>query len=161
MPRLKVFQTTSGIHDHIVATTSRPAALKAWGARTDLFSMGVASEVTDPKVRKKALDRPGEVIRISRSGTEEPVTATRRKARKASTPKPNRKKLDAAEKKLAELKAQQQREIMAIDRQLRALQRKRDEVARRQDKAHSAAEAKVEAAQADYDAALEDWNPGG
>src|SRR5213075_2633319 len=71
MPRLKVFCATSGFHDSIVAAPSRPAALKAWGARTDLFSMGVAKQVTDPKIVKQALARPGEVIRLNRSGGEE------------------------------------------------------------------------------------------
>ena len=50
MPRLKVFCTTSGFHDSIVAAPSKPAALKAWGAKTDLFSMGAARLVTDPMV---------------------------------------------------------------------------------------------------------------
>ena len=50
MPRLKVFCASSGFHASIVAAPSRPAALKAWGARTDLFSMGVARQVTDPKI---------------------------------------------------------------------------------------------------------------
>lgn len=37
MPRLKVFRTTSGFYDHVVAAPSRPAALKAWGAKTAEF----------------------------------------------------------------------------------------------------------------------------
>ena len=45
MPRLKLFKATSGFHDSYVATTSRAAALKAWGARTDLFAMGAAEPV--------------------------------------------------------------------------------------------------------------------
>ena len=98
MPKLKVFRTTSGIHDHVVAAPSRPAALKAWGARTDLFSMGVASEVSDPKLREKALKRPGEVLRISRAGKVE-LGNTRRKPAKRKA-KPLRTKLNTAEKRL-------------------------------------------------------------
>lgn len=160
MPRLKVFQTTSGIHDHVVAATSRPAALKAWGARTDLFSMGVASEVTDPKIRKKALDNPGEVFRISRSGGTEKVSVAKRKAPKRSAPKPSRAKLEAAEKRLKQLAAKQEAEMAAMDRELRVLQGKRDKLDRRQAKARSAAEEKVETARSDYEAALDDWSPG-
>lgn len=37
MLRLKVFRTTSGFYDHVVAAPSRPAALKAWGAKTAEF----------------------------------------------------------------------------------------------------------------------------
>ena len=98
MPRLKVFCTTSGFYDHVVAAPSRPAALKAWGARTDLFSMGVAKQVTDPKIEKKALERPGEVIRLKRSGEEAP--APKRTPKRKAKP-PSRAKLSAAERKLA------------------------------------------------------------
>lgn len=160
MPRLKVFQTTSGIHDHIVAASSRPAALKAWGARTDLFSMGVASEVTDPKIREKALERPGEVISISRAGGKEKASSAKPKARKRPAPKPSRKKLDIAEQNLDQLMAKQAPEMAALDRELQALQRRRDALEQRHDKARSAAEDRVEAERADYEAALEGWDPG-
>ena len=56
MPRLKVFCASSGFHDAVVAAPSKPAALKAWGAKTDLFSMGVAKLVTDPTIAKRALE---------------------------------------------------------------------------------------------------------
>ena len=94
MPKLKVFCTTSGFHDSIVAAPSKPAALKAWGAKTDLFSMGAARLVTDPKIAKKALDRPGEVIRLKRSGGGEVVAAPKREP-KASNP-PSRARLKSA-----------------------------------------------------------------
>ena len=67
MPRLKVFCTTSGFFDQVVAAPNRSAALKAWGAKTDLFSMGAARVVTDPKIEKKALEKPGTVIRLRRT----------------------------------------------------------------------------------------------
>ena len=159
MPRLKVFRTTSGIHDHVVAATSRPAALKAWGARTDLFSMGVASEVTDPKIREQALEHPGEVIRISRSGGAGKASVVSRKAAKRRDPKPSRTKLDAAEKKVDQLEAKQKSEMASIDRDLQSLQSKRDQLERRHGKARSDAEEKVEIARADYEAALEEWSP--
>src|SRR5688500_9867716 len=99
MPRLKVFCATSGFHDSIVAAPSKPAALKAWGARTDLFSMGAARLVTDPKLQKKALDRPGEVIRLKRSGGGEEAAAPKKETKPKKSP--NRANLAAAEKKLA------------------------------------------------------------
>src|SRR5919109_463562 len=98
MPRLKVFCTTSGFHDSVVAAPSRPAALKAWGAKTDLFSMGVARQVTDPKIVKKALARPGEVIRLNRSGGGEEAAAPKKK-KLPTAKRPSRAKLTGAEEK--------------------------------------------------------------
>lgn len=155
MPRLKVFCTTSGFHDSIVAAPSKPAALKAWGAKTDLFSLGAARLVTDPKLAKKALDRPGEVIRLKRSGDGEEVSAPRRKA-KPSKP-PSRSRLKAAEDKLAALKARQTKEIESIEDQQRQLKKKRDQLEARHSKARRSAEKRVEQASEHYEAALADW----
>ena len=156
MPRLKVFCATSGFHDSIVAAPSKPAALKAWGAKTDLFSMGAARLVTDPKIAKKALDRPGEVIRLKRSGGSEEVAAPRKKA-KPKRP-PSRSKLKAAETKLADLTARQGKQLEAIDRELKALAKKRDQLAARHAKARAAAEDKVEQTRDDYESALAEWD---
>ena len=156
MPKLKVFSATSGIHDHVVAATSRPAALKAWGAKTDLFSMGVAKQVTDPKIVKLALARPGEVIRLNRSGGDE-TPAPRKTAKRPAAKRPSRAKLNAAEEKLAELDATQTKERSAIDRELKTLERKRDELLKRHATARKTAEAKLEDAREQYEAALEDW----
>lgn len=155
MPRLKVFCATSGFHDSIVAAPSKPAALKAWGAKTDLFSMGVASLVTDPKIAKKALDRPGEVIRLKRTGGGEEVAAP--KTRKRTAKPPSRTKLASAEKMLAELEARQSEERATIERELKALEEKRERLAARHSKARAAAERKVERAQDDYKAAVASW----
>ena len=160
MPRLKVFCTTSGFYDHVVAAPSRPAALKAWGARTDLFSMGVARLVTDPKIEKKAMDRPGEVIRIRRSGGGDEVSEPKRKKARKAVRRPSRDTLAMAEKRLTELVDRQDRELSSIDRELRTLERKRDQLAKRHAKARSTAEAKVDQARTDYEGALADWQPG-
>ena len=157
MPRLKVFCATSGFHDSIVAAPSRPAALKAWGARTDLFSMGVAKQVTDPKIVKKALARPGEVIRLNRSSGGEEALAPKKRPR-ATAKRPSRAKLTAAEKKLARIDAEQSEARDAIERELKSLAKKRDQLVDRHSKARSAAERKVEAAREDYDAALAAWD---
>ena len=156
MPRLKVFCTTSGFHDSIVAAPSKPAALKAWGARTDLFSMGAARLVTDPKIAKKALDRPGEVIRLKRSGGGEEVAAPKKEKAKPSKP-PSRARLDTAEKKLAALEAKQAKELEMIDRDINSLAKKREQLAARHGRARSAAEKSVDSARDEYEAALGDW----
>ena len=155
MAKLKVFCATSGFHDSLVAAPSKPAALKAWGAKTDLFSMGVAHLVTDPKIAKKALDRPGEVIRIKRIGGGEAVAAPTKRRRPAKPP--SRTMLRAAEEKLTELGTQQEKAIEAIDFELKVLERKREQLATRHAKARKAAEERVDQARHDYEAALADW----
>jgi hypothetical protein len=154
MPRLKVFCTTSGFYDHVVAAPSRPAALKAWGAKTDLFSMGVAKQVTDPKIEEKALERPGEVIRLKRSGEE--ARAPKRKPQRKAKP-PSSAKLRAAEQKLEELGRKQAQEREPVERELKALQKKLDQIDARHFKTRAAAERKVEQEREAYEAALEDW----
>ena len=157
MPRLKVFCTTSGFHDSIVAAPSKPAALKAWGAKTDLFSMGAARLVTDSKIARKALERPGEVIRLKRSGGGEEGEAPRKKKAQPRKP-PSRAKLKTAEDKLAKLKAEQSKELDAIEREMRAIQRKRDQLAARHSKARKAAKERLGEAREEYEAALADWD---
>lgn len=155
MPKLKVFCATSGFHDSIVAAPSRPAALKAWGAKTDLFSMGVAHLVTDSKIAKKALERPGEVIRLKRSGGGEEAPAPKRKTKPAKPP--SRAKVEAAEGRLARLEAKQAKERDAIEHELKSLEKKRSQLAARHSKARAAAELQVEQARGDYEAALSGW----
>lgn len=61
--KLKVFVTSDGLTDYVVATTSRPKALAAWGSHQDLFKAGLARETDDPVLAKAARARPGEVLR--------------------------------------------------------------------------------------------------
>lgn len=60
--RLKVFVTSNGLTDYVVATSSRPKALAAWGVSQDLFKEGAARETDDPALVEAALARPGEVL---------------------------------------------------------------------------------------------------
>src|ERR1700760_1127283 len=62
-PRLKVFITSDGLTDYVVATSSRAKALALWGLRQDVFKEGGAHEVQDADLVKAALARPGEVLR--------------------------------------------------------------------------------------------------
>lgn len=61
--RLKVFVSSDGMTDYVVAASSRPKALAAWGGRQDLFKTGLAHETDDPALIKAALAKPGEVLR--------------------------------------------------------------------------------------------------
>lgn len=115
MAKLKVYRTPIGFHDAYIAAPSQKAALAAWGADANLFARGVAEIVTDPKLTKEPLDKPGEIIRKAR-GTEAEHFASLPKSKKkaklrqsnasseGTTPPakrriPSRKKLEFAELK--------------------------------------------------------------
>lgn len=145
MPRkLKVFRTAIGFHDAYVAAPSRKAALDAWGANADLFARAVAEKVTDAKLMKAPLAKPGEVIRVSRGGLSEHLKALpKRKRRQAAAapaaeperrakpkPPPRRDKIEAADKALTALAERQQADIEMLQtkqaKERTALERKRD-----------------------------------
>ena len=65
-PRLKVFVTSDGFTDYVVATSSRAKALAAWGARQDLFATGGAYETDERKLIDAAGAQLGEVLRRPR-----------------------------------------------------------------------------------------------
>ena len=61
--RLKVFVTSDGLTDYVVAASSRAKALAAWGAHQDLFKTGGAHETDVPDLVAAAIAAPGEVLR--------------------------------------------------------------------------------------------------
>jgi hypothetical protein len=61
--RLKVFVTSDGLTDYVVAVSSRAKALAAWGVRQDVFKEGQAYETDEPGLVEAALAQPGEVLR--------------------------------------------------------------------------------------------------
>jgi len=134
MPKLKVFRTTIGFHDAYVAGPSRAAALRAWGASTDLFAIGAAEEVTEPTLMKKPLANPGVVVKQSRgtaadhmAASETPTSGRKPKAGHPTTPKPlpSRRKLDAAEKRLADAEAKFDRAKNELDNEAARLASRR------------------------------------
>jgi hypothetical protein len=165
--KLKVFRTVTGFHDAYVAAPSRAAALRAWGATTNLFAMDAAEQVTDPKLMAEALARPGEVIKLSRGSDLEhmaaagpaPKSKSKPKAtpRREPKPRPSRAKLEQAEQRLEEAEAVHAKQMQALEAEKAAL-RKREEAARN---AYDAERAKLEnsrqtAADA-YEQALKEW----
>ncbi|MDB5430962.1 MAG: hypothetical protein JWP35_2078 [Caulobacter sp.] len=80
--KLKVFVTGNGFTDYVVATSSRPKALAAWGVSQDLFKEGVARETDDPDLIKAALAEPGKVLE-RKGGSRDALT----KVAPASKPK--------------------------------------------------------------------------
>ena len=166
MPRqLKVFRTMTGFHDAYVAAPSRAAALRAWGATTDLFAMDAAEQVTDPKLTAAPLAKPGEVIkRVRGSGEQHLAAATPGKKTKATAsstseqkPRPSRANLEKAERRLEDAEAERVRENEAFELEKAAF-RKREDAARR---AFEAKRSKLEVArQAQsnaYEEALARW----
>ena len=121
MPKLKVFRTTIGFHDAYVAAPSRAAALRAWGANTDLFAMSAAEEVIEPALMKGPLSNPGRIVTKSRGTAADHMAVSackpsgRGQATRSKTtslkpkPLPSRQKLDAADKRLADAKAKMDR----------------------------------------------------
>jgi hypothetical protein len=61
--KLKVFQTSLGFFDLAIAAPSMKAALEAWGADSNLFHQGAASEARDQAVIAAAMAKPGIILR--------------------------------------------------------------------------------------------------
>ncbi|MFZ5718321.1 MAG: hypothetical protein ACOY5Y_02520 [Pseudomonadota bacterium] len=100
MARLKVFVTSDGLTDYVVATTSRPKALAAWGSHQDLFKTGLARETDEPDLIEAATARPGEVLR--RPAGTRAALAKLKPARRAKPARPKGPS-KAALKKIADL----------------------------------------------------------
>lgn len=156
--KLKVFKTPIGFHDAFVAAPSRKAALEAWGAGTDLFSAGIAEEVSDGgKAADAALAKPGEVVRLAREGGKDKGGARIKsgvtKSRKA---RPSRAALDKAEAALAALDKKQSEERGELAREEEKLAKRKRAMEERQSRAREKAEAKLKAAETRYREALRD-----
>ncbi|HYD45799.1 MAG TPA: hypothetical protein VEA79_11105 [Phenylobacterium sp.] len=145
--RLKVFVTSDGLTDYVVAATSRPKALAAWGAHQDLFKTGQARETDDPRLVKAAQAQPGEVLR--RSAGEPVLPKARPKTAKPKGPtKAQRERLAKAEAALDALETERSQALEAIAAERAALDRREADLARRLERAEAKARAALEAAKA-------------
>ena len=61
--KLKVYQTSQGFYDLLVAAPTMKAALEAWGAGSNLFQQGDARLSNDSKAVAAATKKPGVVLR--------------------------------------------------------------------------------------------------
>ena len=161
--KLKVFKTPIGFHDAYVAAPSRAAALRAWGAGTDLFSAGIAEEVNEKTAAAKAvLSKPGEVVRVARVPPKDGKEAGSRiksgmtKTVKA-TPRPSRAAVDKAEAALTALAETQGAEQAALAKEEEQLAKRRRALQEKHEKATAAAEARRDAAKARYRTAMAEW----
>jgi hypothetical protein len=136
-PRLKVFVTSDGLTDFVVAASSRVKALAAWGVHQDVFKTGLAHETDDPELTKAATAKPGEVLRRpaqSRAELASLKPAARSKLqpqpKPAPEPKPRGpskaalKKVADLEARLAALDADHERQAAALARERAALDRR-------------------------------------
>lgn len=146
--RRKVFVTSDGLTDYVVAVSSKAKALAAWGVRQDLFKEGLAHETDDKALIAAASAQPGEVLR-------RPVGGGKLAALKATPPpKPKGpslaalKKVAALEREIAATVKTDTRAVSEIDTQIAALQRRREAIASSQAKAMAALEARLKKARA-------------
>ena len=146
-PRLKVFVTSDGLTDYVVAVSSRAKALAAWGVRQDVFKEGQAHETDDPALAKAALAQPGEVLRRP-SGTRGALA--RLKPAKAAEPKgptkAQRKAVADLEAKLAGLQTAHERARAKAEAERAAAERRLAALAEAQAAEREAIEAKLRAA---------------
>lgn len=141
--KLKVFRTQIGFHELAVATGSRAAALRAFGARQDLFALGLAAETDEAEVVAVTTAQPDVVLRrpvgsdltfgteaarprivdIDPGGVDPPEETAPERAppAKKEKPKPDRTKLTAAEERLAALGAEESAATAEADEAIEAL----------------------------------------
>lgn len=115
--KLKVFVTSDGLTDYVVAASSKPKALAAWGAHQDLFKTGGARRTDDPELVKAALAAPGEVLRRpadTHAGFARQPKPPRREKPKGPS-KAALKKVADLEQKLAALASSHDSEVAAIE----------------------------------------------
>src|SRR5438045_7367560 len=139
--KLKTYQTSLGFFDLAMAAPSMKAALEAWGADSNLFHQGAATESHDPDVIAATMAKPGVVLRRP-VGTDRPFSehaelptdlgggGPRKAGRKSNGPK-IKKRSSRPVDKAAERKA-----ALAYEREerRRELQRAKEEAARQKER---------------------------
>jgi hypothetical protein len=169
--RLKVFRTPVGFHDAYVAAPSQKAALEAWGADSNLFTQGVAEQVSDPDLIAEPLARPGAVIRRLRGSREQQIaalgrtaTSKLRAARPSAAPrrpaKPSRAELSGAEQRLSAAESEHRRQIRELESRERDLAAERRALERAQREDRKRLEARISEAREQYQRALAEWKKG-
>jgi hypothetical protein len=120
-PRLKVFVTSDGLTDYVVAASSRPKALAAWGSHQDLFKTGLAHETDDPALVKAATAQAGAVLRRAAGSREALAKLKPAKQRRPDKPagpsKAALRKVAQLEAKLADLDEAHRKALAALDAQ--------------------------------------------
>lgn len=150
MAKLKVFTYSDGFHAWTVAASSRPKALAAWGVKRDLFKDGSATEIDEGADYEAALAAPGELIERGLAvdiGKVERTAAPKAKPKKGPSEK-DKARVESLEGKLAELDAEQARELGALEVRRVALEKEAAAVAKAHARVREALKAKLKAARA-------------
>ncbi len=176
--KLKVFRTPIGFHDAYVAAPSMKAALEAWGSSTNLFSQGAAELVTDPKLTKAPLARPGEVVRVPRGSEGEHFKAlgrTEKKARKEGGKeggsriksgmtaekkkgrRPSSARVERAEAALARVEARHREALEKLRAEAAAIDKKRREIERKHRGERERLTNELDEAREKFRSAMEEW----
>ncbi len=176
--KLKVFRTAIGFHDAYVAAPSQKAALEAWGSDSNLFAAGAAELVSEPKLMKEPLARPGEVVRVLRGSAEEQIEALGKLPAKAKNkeeagpdiqsgvtkkkkpkpkPKPSRAGVDKAEAALERAEAKHRDALAKLKEEEQALEKRRRKLERKQSEEREQLTQAVEEAREQYRAAMAEW----
>lgn len=160
--KLKVYQTSIGFYDLVIATPSMKAALKAWGAASNLFHQGFAKEVADKVTIDAALDKPGIVLRRP-VGSDKPfsesvelpddLVSERATPRKTAQRAPKPKASDAAALRAAAAYVKQQQKEDAKRKRAEEAEAKARE---RREAAIANAQSKIDEAKREYDGAMAD-----
>jgi hypothetical protein len=128
--KLKVFVTSDGLTDYVVAASSRPKALAAWGVRQDLFKEGQAHETDDPALVKAASAQPGEVLRRPTGAAGKLSKLQARPKAKPAGPTPAQlRRIAELEQRLDEIDAAHARALAAADADIAKARSRREKLA--------------------------------
>ena len=147
--RLKTFVTSDGLTDFVVATSSRPKALAAWGVHQDLFKEGLARETDDAALVAEAAKRPGEVLRRP-AGSRATLSKLKPPPKPKGPSKAALRKVADLKAKLAALEAAEAQADAALESERRRLE---SEAAKRRRRAQAQRD-KLATALADAERAL-------
>jgi hypothetical protein len=133
--RLKVFVTSDGFTDYVVAVSSRAKALAAWNVRQDVFKEGLAHETDDADLVRAALAQPGEVLRRP-ARTRGQLARLKAPARPKPTgpSKAALKKIADLERRIAAVGLAHAKALSGVDVQIDDLRRRRAALSAAQDK---------------------------
>jgi hypothetical protein len=130
--RSKVYITRIGLTDWLVAVDSQKAALKAWDVHRNLFAEGAARVTNDPahvalamRAPGVAVAAPGRIVLPEGDGPAKPTRKAKPPAAVASAPppaKPDRRRIETAERDLPEFERDAARTRAEIERRLRAVE---------------------------------------
>lgn len=168
-----MFRTPIGFHDAYVAAPSMKAALEAWGSSTNLFSQGAAEVVTDPKLNKAPLARPGEVVRVPRGSEGEHFKAlgrTKKAAKEGGSriksgmtkkkrrgQRPSSAAVERAEAAVARAQARHREALEKLRAAAAAIDKRRREIERKQRGERERLTCQLDEAREKFRAAMEEW----